>query len=109
MPLDWYTAGDTCYCNVIVCNASDETMADIPVFVILDVYGMLFFAPDFSEFNFYLQPLPPGETVIPVLPAFPWPANTGTAANIYWYAAMTDAAIQNLHGDFDMFTFGWDS
>jgi hypothetical protein len=107
MPSDDYTAGDECYCEVYVCNTDDSAYNDIPVFVILDVYGMVFFAPSFSDFDYYSDPIPPGLTTIPVLPVFTWPDNAGTTSGITWYAAMTNPDISDLHGTLGTFTFGW--
>ncbi|HPQ42454.1 MAG TPA: hypothetical protein PLV45_18925, partial [bacterium] len=74
MPYEEYTAGTMCTCHVHVCNTDPVTYTDVPVFVILDVYGMLFFAPSFGAFDYYDDPIPPGTTTIQVLPSFPWPA-----------------------------------
>ena len=107
MPSHDFGAGDECYCDVYVCNTDSTTYTDIPVFVILDVYGMYFFAPSFGSFDHYDDPIPPGLTTIAVLPSFPWPAGAGTATNIVWYAAMTNPQMTALHGDLGTFTFGW--
>jgi len=107
MPSDDFGPGDLCYCRIRVCNAGSETQQDLPVFVILDVYGSLFFAPDFSEFNFYSPILEPGATVIDVLPEFFWPSGAGAADSIFWYAGITGEDMQSLIGDIDVFEFGW--
>lgn len=107
MPTQYYTAGTSCWCRVSVCNTTNETFTDVPVFVVLDVYGMILFAPGFTEFDQYLMELEPGQTVIEVLPEFTWPAGAGSAGNIIWYAAMTDPGITELFGDYGVFTFGW--
>jgi len=96
-----------CHCSVHVCNTDPVTYTDVPVFVILDVYGMLFFAPSFGAFDYYDDPIPPGTTTIQVLPSFPWPAGAGEAHDIHFYAAMTNPAMTDLMGDMDMFAFGW--
>ncbi|MBN1354887.1 S8 family serine peptidase [bacterium] len=107
MPKTDFTAGDECYCRVYVCNPGSETYVDVPVFAILDVYGLLFFAPSFGDFDCYTMNVTPGMTTIDVLPVFTWPAGAGSASGINWYAAMTDSEITKLFGRFDMFTFGW--
>ncbi|MBN1880477.1 S8 family serine peptidase [bacterium] len=107
MPTNEYTAGVECYCDVLVCNPGSDTYTDIPIFVILDVYGMYFFAPSFGAFDFYDEAIPPGLLTIHVLPSFPWPENTGTASGIIWYAAMTNPEITDLFGDLGTFSFGW--
>lgn len=107
MPKDDFCAGDTCCCNVLVCNTGSETLTDIPVFVILDVFGTMYFAPAFSAFDYYDEPLPPGETMLAVLPEFTWPTDVGAAHGIYFYAAMTNPGMTALYGQMDMFAFGW--
>lgn len=107
MPSHDYVAGDPCSCDVTVCNTTGAILTDIPVFVLLDVYGSYFFAPDYSAFNYYMIPLPPGPTVINVLPIFTWPSGVGAADGIKWYAAMTNPGISELYGELDSFEFGW--
>ena len=77
------------------------------MFVILEVYGSMFFAPDFSEFNYYEPTLDPGSTILEVLPVFSWPTGAGTAEGINWYAGITGADMQSIIGDIDHLTFGW--
>ena len=83
------------------------THTDVPVFVILDVYGMMFFAPSFGAFDYYLDPIPPGMSTIEVLPSFQWPSGAGEAHGINFYAAMTNPEMTALLGDMDICTFGW--
>lgn len=107
MPSHDFGPGDECYCDVLICNNEFEDYTDTPVFVILDVYGNLFFAPEFDDFSFYNQTIYPGIQYIHVIPRFAWPANTGSANGIIWYAAMTNSAMTALFGEMDSFTFGW--
>jgi hypothetical protein len=109
MPSDDFGPGDECYCDVYVCNPNAETYYDIPVFVILDVYGLYFFAPAFSDFDYYTETVAPGRLTISVIPSFTWPGGVGSASGILWYAAMTDPGITQLFGELGMFTFGWHS
>jgi hypothetical protein len=107
MPSHKFEPGDTCYCDVTVCNPHAETYTDVPVFAILDVYSSYFFAPGFSDYDYFTETVPPGETIIPVLQSFAWPPGAGTASGIVWYAAMTNQAISELFGQIGMFEFGW--
>ncbi|MBN1880236.1 PQQ-binding-like beta-propeller repeat protein [bacterium] len=108
MPAHDFEWPDTCSCSVTVCNPETTPYHGIPLFVILDVYGMLFFAPGFSSTpEWYTLDLPPDETVVPVLPEFTWPPATGEADGIIWYAAMTDQTMTALWGTMDTWTFGW--
>jgi subtilisin family serine protease len=107
MPKDDFTAGDDCYCDVEICNPTDDTYADVPIFVILDVYGAYFFAPSYSDYDYYVRTIYPGTTMLNVLPRFTWPGNVGSAAGIRWYAAMTTPDKSTMFGDLGMFAFGW--
>ncbi len=109
MPSSDYHPGDTCYCNVYLCNTTQETHVNTPIFVVLDVYGNYFFAPSFSETeaDHYTRDVQPGRDVIEVLQVFTWPENAGSAENIIWYAAMTNQEMTELWGEMDMFTFSW--
>ncbi|MCD4652537.1 right-handed parallel beta-helix repeat-containing protein, partial [bacterium] len=90
MPLDDYTVGDEFFCYVYICNPSEDTYTDIPLFVILDVYGAMFFAPGFTDFDNYTVDIETGETKTEVIPHFFWPDIDGTVTDIIWYAAMTN-------------------
>ena len=107
MPSALFEEGDICYCQVQVCNPGSESLGTLPVFVILDVYGSYFFAPGFTSFDHYSYEIVPGQQTIEVLPPFEWPADTGAASDIRWYAGITDAAITTLVGNYGLFTFGW--
>lgn len=111
MPATVFKTGDTCWCRVHVDNYDWQPLTEYPLFVILDVFGELFFAPSFSDFDSYLALYPtflPGRTTIDVLPEFSWPPNTGTISGIQWYAGLTDPKMTTLHGEIGMFTFGWE-
>ena len=107
MPSDYFTPGDPCACKVFACNPGSGSYSDVPLFVILDVYGQYFFAPSFGEFDHYSVDLAPGLQETEILPEFQWPEGAGSASDIIWYAAMTDAAITQLFGEMDAWAFGW--
>jgi hypothetical protein len=107
MPSHEFQPLDLCYCDVTVCNLSPNILAETPVFVILDIFGSYFFAPSFTDFDYYEMDIQPGETVIEVLPEFVWPSGAGTLSGAMWYAAMTDPGITELVGELGIFTFGW--
>jgi hypothetical protein len=109
MPSDFFHAGDECSCIVYVCNPGTYTYSQLPLFVILDVYGSLFFAPAFNDYSYYIINVPPGFLMNGVLASFQWPAGAGEFHNIRWYAGITDSTITTIIGDSDAFTFGWDS
>ncbi|MCD4654283.1 hypothetical protein K8T06_10160 [bacterium] len=107
MPSHDFGPGDPCHCLINICNPDGVTYANIPIFVILDVYGDFFFAPEFNDFSCYTQDIHPGTTPLQVLPEFPWPSGTGNVENILWYAGMTNSGMTELFGELDTFTFGW--
>ncbi len=108
MPAHYYQQGHPCSCKVYVCNPGPETYDGIPLFVILDVFGVYYFAPSFTDYDYYtLINLTPGLTEIQVLDEFAWPPDAGAASGIVWYAAMTGRDRTELFGDWDDWTFGW--
>ncbi|MCD4655459.1 hypothetical protein K8T06_16185 [bacterium] len=107
MPSDDFAAGDEFYCHLVICNPDSTTYDNVPVFLILDVYGAYFFAPDFSDFNYYTETIPQGETLISPLGTFNWPSGAGTATGIIWHAAMTNQEMTDLFGAYGFYEFGW--
>ncbi|MCD4653008.1 PQQ-binding-like beta-propeller repeat protein [bacterium] len=108
MPDHDFGWNDPCSCSVEVCNPGASALSNIPLFVLLDIYGTFYFAPAFTtDLSYYtINPVPGWSTVI-VLPEFPWPPGTGTATNLTWYAAMTNQEMSDLLGEMDTWTFGW--
>ncbi|MCD4653703.1 TlpA family protein disulfide reductase [bacterium] len=107
MPSHDFGANDLVNTIVTACNPDQTTYDNVPLFVILDVYGDMYFYPTFSEFAYETISLPPGETEIIVLPDFNWPEGLGETSGINWYAGMTNPEMSDLLGDYDMWTFGW--
>ncbi len=107
MPDDFFQPGDTCYCTTTVCNATTETYHDIPLFVVLDIYGNYYFAPDFTDFTYFVVNLTPGLREVTILKEFTWPTGAGALSDIYWYAALTDQQVTTTVGNVAVFKFGW--
>jgi len=109
MPAHTFKPGDACSCRVFVHNEENEFLFEYPLFVILDVYGTLFYAPALAQTLDYYLPLhfPPGQTVFNVVPSFQWPTGAGEATGIYWYAALTNPEITAIFGEWDDWEFGW--
>ena len=109
MPSHWFHPGNPCYCTVTVTNVESVTLTGYPLFVILDVYGLLFFAPSFTTtFETYPGPWNPGETIVEALPSFSWPDTGTSASGILWYAALVDPTGTFIVGEWDSFEFGWE-
>lgn len=113
MPAAWFSPGDSCSCHVTVTNNRDTPLKDNPLFVLLNVYGAIYYAPGFTlDVSNYLESVssfPVGDTTVTVLPNFTWPEEAGSASGIYWYAALLDPDMTRLFGDLDIFEFGWES
>jgi hypothetical protein len=108
MPSSDFGAGDPCSLEARVCNPQPYAYENIPLFVLLDVYGSYFFAPSFGNYDYYtLETVDPGLQTVEVIPEFPWPAGVGTGSGILVYGAMTNAAQTQLFGSYDIFSFGW--
>ncbi len=106
MPGHTFSPGDPCFCDVQVYNPGKELM-ELPLFVILDVFGSYYFAPSFSDFDYLKAELEPGMNTIHIIPGFEWPQDAGEASGILWYAALTDQDISKILGNLSTFEFGW--
>ncbi|MCD4653109.1 hypothetical protein K8T06_04165 [bacterium] len=107
MPSDYFRGGDDFYVDVYLCNV-DGVEYELPLFVILDVMGTMFFAPSFGAYDNYIVTLAAnGLTRVEVLPLFPWPSDVGSVSGINFYAGMTNSQMSELFGDYDVETFGW--
>ena len=100
-------SGDPCACKVYLCNPGSESYDQIPLFALLEVYGTYYFAPDFTDFDYYTGDLPPGQKEVTILNEFLWPENVGSAEGIIWFSAMTDPEITEIFGEMDSWEFGW--
>jgi 5-methylthioadenosine/S-adenosylhomocysteine deaminase len=110
MPSNDFGPGDPCSLEARVCNPSSVIYLDIPLFVIMDIYGSYYFAPSFSDYdNYIINELESGMYTELVIPEFSWPSGVGNATGILVYGAMTDKQISQLFGTYSIFSFGWHS
>ncbi|MGB3976278.1 MAG: C25 family cysteine peptidase [bacterium] len=107
MPSDFYHPGDKCECALEINNKGPIELNELALFVVLDIYGEYYCMPDASSFSYYPLYLPPGHTYKIILPGFLWPENCGEAANINWFAGVTDSVFTKVISNIDTFTFGW--
>ena len=109
MPSHDFAPGDSCACRVEVCNPGPDVYSDIPLFVILDVFGVYYFWPDFSAYDFVVIPtLDTQPLIYQVLALFQWPEGAGTVTSgVRWLAAMTNPEMTAVMGEMDMWEFGW--
>ncbi len=111
MPSDYFRPGDPCSCTATVCNATGSILAGYPLFVVLDVYGTLFWGPGFTEgICSYIHEhpeFPPGATDVTVIPAFTWPDTGSAASGITFHAALTDPTVTEIVGTMYQWEFSW--
>jgi Peptidase family C25/Propeptide_C25 len=107
MPAQLFEPGDPFACSVFCCNPSHTIYSDVPLFVILDVYGEYFCAPGFTEMDYYTISLEPGLAEMVILSEFPWPDDAGSATGLTWYAGMTNPEFTALFGEFDTWIFSF--
>ena len=107
MPQKFFTPGSVCSCEMFICNPGPGSIADAPVFAILEIADNYYFAPGFNAFDYYSLNLAEGWSNIIVLDEFVWPDSCGSYAQANWFAAMTDANITRIMGTMDIFSFSW--
>jgi hypothetical protein len=109
MPSTIFHTGDTCWCSVTVTIAEADPLYNHSLWVILDIYGDLFFAPSFThEPDAWPGPWNSGQTEVMVLEHFTWPETGSSANGIFWYAALTTPDVSEIYGEWDSFEFGWE-
>lgn len=110
MPYVYYSTGYDCWVNILVCNPGTEPLTGYPLFVLLEVYGHIFFAPGFTQepcsFREASAVYPSGLTEMPVLQEFTWPAGSGSGSAT-WYAAFLEPDMSTLFGEIGHRGFFW--
>jgi len=107
--------GDQFYLNAKV-NNSGVPLGELPLFVVLDVFGVMFFwpswtkfdPPEYSDIDYSLIEVTTGVQTIPILQAFTWPPIGGPeVTGLYFYGALVSSDFSELIGDMDTVTFGY--
>lgn len=111
LPRTVFVAGDIFQLTAWVCNPGDLLM-NIPLFVILDVYGELWFAPGWRHYpdqgiDYFQQDFDKGLHEIIVLESFAWPGGAGSADGLYFHGALTDPDFSAILGTMDSVMFGY--
>ena len=110
MPSRSFTSGDPCFLQAQLCNPGPK-LSDMPVFVILDVFGSFYCAPGYLPIeqapDWFTLDIYPGLSRMDVLPEFFWPDIGGAMSGLCFYGAMTDPAMTQLAGRMDIFYFGF--
>ena len=107
LPHHFFAPGDPCDVAVDIFNPSGQTVPGTPVFVWLEMGGVLYCAPSFGTFDYYSINLVPGETRLQVLAPFIWPEGISSVIGVHWYAALTDPEMTRIVGGMDLFPMGW--
>ncbi len=99
--------GDLFSLTAFVSNPGPETYTDIPLVILLDVYGNYFWHPTWTQ-QFTYESLELDIEVKDIqLLEFTWP-ETGTAASgMIFYGALLSETFTEIKGSMDMVTFGW--
>jgi len=109
MPGHSFTAGDTFYLVNNVCNITGETLEGYVLFIALEIYGDLWFAPDWRPPHrapcFYDMSFPPGLTEIIVIPEFIMPELPVSYWGLHFWSILSDPDMTQLLGDMDVWTF----
>ncbi|HPQ41749.1 MAG TPA: S8 family serine peptidase, partial [bacterium] len=93
-----------------------DTMQNIPVFFILDVYGDLWFwpgwihfkFPDHNDIDYRVMDVLTGSNEVIVLPEFTWPdTGSSSATGLNFYGAMLDEQMSGILGDMAYVTWGY--
>lgn len=107
MPSDYYYPGDSFFLKIQICNTTPIPRESMPFFVILEISGEFYFAPGFTQFDFYHVNLTPGDITVEIIPEFLWPEDKGSVDGIVVHSAITDPLITEIYGQMDSFTFGF--
>ncbi|MBN1356526.1 right-handed parallel beta-helix repeat-containing protein [bacterium] len=106
MPYHEYRPGNSCSLDVICLN-SGPSREGLLLFVVLSAYGENYFWPAWNAFDFLDIELSSSETVVPVIPEFPWPAGAGSGENVFFYSGLTNPVKTELLGDIDSWEMSW--
>jgi hypothetical protein len=107
MNQDMFEEGDEFILSVRICN--NDPIDDIarPVFIILDVYGMYFCAPSWTDFDYYEPTIPACSCTEEQVLSFVWPSGVGEGFGLRFYCAMTNPEITSVIGDVSICEFGY--
>jgi C1A family cysteine protease len=104
-----YHPGDPFTLSIRSCNGSPY---DLPVetYVILDVFGHYWFWPEWSESpNSKINSLPALDCEEETIVSFDWPAGSGSAQGLRFWAAMIDPVTKVLTGSHSVCEFDYTS
>ncbi len=100
IPSGTFSPGDEFFCNALICNPTENTFMDVPLFTVIDVYAELYVLPGMTI------DAPPGLSTHTVIPPFTWPENSGEGQAAI-YSAMTNEMVSELFGVVGGVQFDW--
>ena len=108
MSADMFHAGDLFTLDAYISNPGPDAMPGRPFALLLDIQGLYFWYPDWTEeFTIDYVNLPIG-TVKKEIFNFKWPENAGSFAGATFYGALLTANLSEILGTWDFVEFGWD-
>ncbi len=103
MPAHYFSWGNICRLNAYLYNCSDNELFNVPLVVILDVYGQYWYWNRWTpDFDYNLIRLPPGVSEKEIISSFVWPdmGNDELTGIIFW-GAMLNENMNGILGGMD--------
>ncbi len=102
---DCFRGGDYFDLQYTIVNPGDITL-NVDLYVLLDVYGIYFFWPSWSDgFDYKTVSVNAESDLSEAVLQCNWPAGTGAASDLKFYAAMFQPGSFTMVGNFDFLTF----
>jgi hypothetical protein len=104
-----FEPGDYFDLTVTLYNTTPDPISDVPFFVLLDVYGLYFWWPGWTEsFQYDMVDLLEPLSIMTIL-QFTWPAINDSATGVLFHTAMTTPDMSALLSEdsYDFASFGW--
>jgi len=98
--------GDNFSLSAVITNPGPDEYSGVPLFVLLEVYGMFFWWPTWAEdVDLAVMDIPVGLTTVNLL-EFIWP-DLASHGDLRFYSAMTNSQATSLLGNMDWSVLGW--
>ena len=115
MPRRWVDPGELFGLRMTIDNDGPE-LADLPVFLILDIQGALYFWPLWSFWDvsaqtgldFQLSTVPVDDSEIVILPEFVWPELGFDMDDLQFIGAITNWSMSDLASDIEIEEWSFD-
>ncbi len=104
----FYRPGDTLDLTATITNPGPETYQNVPIVILLDVYGAYFWYPSWTgpALDLIVMDVPVGVFTFDVL-NFTWPDGIISSGAVDFYGAMIDSEAMDFLGNWDWERFGW--